>query len=42
MRTGALGHERVSKRTWYACGGFKRTGLWRRQVRGTWHYYRSW
>lgn len=30
---------KVSKRTWYALGGFQNDQLWRRQVRGAWHYY---
>lgn len=30
---------RISKREWYALGGFKNSRLWRRQVGGAWIYY---
>lgn len=34
-----LGAMRVSKRDWYANGGFKNPLCFRRHVRGAWHYY---
>lgn len=30
---------RVTKRAWYAKGGFRNTQCWRQQVRGAWRYY---
>jgi hypothetical protein len=34
-----IGSVRVTKRDWYANGGFRNSSCWRRQVRGVWHYY---
>ena len=37
MRTGTM---RISKREWYALGGFANSRLWRRQRKnGAWVYY---
>ena len=33
------GSMRVTKRAWYASGGFQSNQHWRRQVRGVWHYF---
>jgi hypothetical protein len=35
----SLGSMRVSKRTWYAQGGFANSRCWRRQVGGSWRYF---
>lgn len=32
---------RVSKREWYARGGFRNSRCWRRQVSGVWRYFIS-
>lgn len=40
MRTGTIGSLRLDKRSWYDQGGFRNPRLWRRQVRGAWHYYK--
>jgi hypothetical protein len=34
-----MGSMRVTKREWYAAGGFRNSRCWRRQVRGSWQYY---
>lgn len=34
--------ERITKKEWYALGGFETSGLFRKQSRGgAWRYYRS-
>jgi hypothetical protein len=33
------GSMRVTKRSWYAYGGFRSNDCWRRQVRGAWQYF---
>jgi hypothetical protein len=35
----ALGSARVSKKTWYANGGFSNPRCWRRQKGGAWMYF---
>ena len=39
MRTGVIGSIRVSKRTWYAHGGFANSRCWRRMKSGGWLYF---
>ena len=34
------GRTRITKREWYALGGFANSKLFRKQVRGAWHYYK--
>lgn len=34
-----VGTERISKKLWYALGGFSNNDLFRKQVNGAWCYY---
>jgi hypothetical protein len=39
VRRRAAGSRRITKREWYALGGFANSRLWRRQTRTRWSYF---